>query len=82
VAQISAHSILHNFTPGPWQELTRALSPAQLERLCPPSAPDQPPVETTLLPEDETLLAELARDGRASHISTSTSPASWPPYPG
>jgi DNA-binding Lrp family transcriptional regulator len=69
VAQISAHSILHNFTPGPWQELTRALSPAQLERLCRPSAPDQPPVETTLLPEDESLLAELARDGRASHAA-------------
>ena len=69
VAQISAHSILHNFTPGPWQELTRALSSAQLERLCRPSAPDQPPVETTLLPEDESLLAELARDGRASHAA-------------
>ena len=36
VAQMSAHSILHNFTPGPWREITRALSPAQLEMLGPP----------------------------------------------
>ena len=69
VAQISAHSILHNFTPGPWQELTRALSPIQLERLGPPSVPDQPPAGATLLGEDESLLAELARDGRASHAA-------------
>jgi DNA-binding Lrp family transcriptional regulator len=69
VVQISAHSILHNFTPGPWQELTRALSPAQLEQLGPPSTPDQPPLEAALLPEDEPLLAELAHDGRASHAA-------------
>jgi DNA-binding Lrp family transcriptional regulator len=70
VVQISAHSILHNFTPGPWPELTRALSPAQLEQLGPASAPDQPPLEAAaLLPEDEPLLAELARDGRATHAA-------------
>ena len=69
VAQISAHSILHNFTPGPWPEITRALSPAQLEMLGPPAAPLQARAETTLLPEDEPLLAELARDGRASHAA-------------
>jgi DNA-binding Lrp family transcriptional regulator len=33
VVQISAHSILHHFNPGPWREATRALSPAQLEKL-------------------------------------------------
>src|SRR6201989_2032743 len=33
VVQISAHSILHDFTPGPWREATRALSPAPLEQL-------------------------------------------------
>jgi DNA-binding Lrp family transcriptional regulator len=69
VAQISAHSILHNFTPGPWSALTCALSPAQLDRLGPPPVPDQPPLEAALLPEDESLLAELARDGRASHAA-------------
>jgi len=68
VAQISAHSILHNFTPGPWREITRALSPAQLAMLGPPSKPPQvPPVPPG--PEDEMLLAELARDGRASHAA-------------
>ena len=35
VVQISAHSILHDFTPGPWREATRALSPAQLALLIP-----------------------------------------------
>jgi len=69
VAQISAHSILHEFTPGPWLEITRALSPAQLEMLGPPAVPVQAHAETTLLPDDEPLLAELARDGRASHAA-------------
>jgi len=69
VAQISAHWILHNFTPGPWPEITRALSPAQLEMLGPPAVPVQAHAETTLLPDDEPLLAELARDGRASHAA-------------
>ena len=68
VVQISAHSILHNFAPGPWREATRALSPAQLEKL--PRGPD-PENETRgcLLAEDEPLLAELARDGRASNAA-------------
>ena len=65
VVQISAHSILHDFTPGPWREATRALSLAQLEKL--PSRPPQPSsAPLALLPEDEPLLKELARDGRAS----------------
>jgi DNA-binding Lrp family transcriptional regulator len=83
VVQISAHSILHDFTPGPWREATRALSPAQLEVLAPGGRPPgdpphggatRPPVppgapaggRLTLLPADEPLLKELARDGRAS----------------
>jgi DNA-binding Lrp family transcriptional regulator len=69
VAQISAHSILHNFTPGPWREITSALSPAQLEMLGPPASPSEASTEAALLPEDEPLLAELARDGRASHAA-------------
>ena len=69
VVQISAHSILHNFTPGPWQERTRALSPAQLEMLGPRLTPCQAPSEAVLLPDDEPLLVELARDGRATHAA-------------
>jgi DNA-binding Lrp family transcriptional regulator len=77
LAQISAHSILHDFTPGPWQETTCALSPAQLEMLEPPATPPQARAETAPSspggavrppgPEDELLLTELARDGRATH---------------
>ena len=33
VVQISAHSILHDFHPGPWQAVTTALSEAQLAAL-------------------------------------------------
>jgi hypothetical protein len=33
VVQISAHSILHDFTPGPWQGVAQALSAAQLAAL-------------------------------------------------
>ena len=65
VVQISAHSILHDFTPGPWGEVTRALSAAQLAKL-PRRAHQDPPARGSLLPEDEPLLNELARDGRAS----------------
>ena len=68
VVQISAHSILHDFTPGPWQEATRALSAAQLEMVSAggtiPPVPPRPPAPPG--PEDEPLLKELARDGRAS----------------
>ena len=68
VVQISAHSILHNFTPGPWREATRALSAEQLARLPHPAHQD-PPASGSLMPEDEPLLHELARDGRASHAA-------------
>jgi len=73
VTQISAHSILHNFNPGPWREATRALSPGQLDKL-----PRDARLESehpqgvgrdVLLAEDEPLLAELARDGRASNAA-------------
>jgi DNA-binding Lrp family transcriptional regulator len=65
VVQITAHSILHDFTPGPWREATRALSPAQLEKL-PSRSPQTSSAPLALLSEDEPLLKELARDGRAS----------------
>jgi DNA-binding Lrp family transcriptional regulator len=65
VVQISAHSILHDFAPGPWQEATRALSAAQLAKLPRPAGQD-PPARAAMLAEDEPLVKELARDGRAS----------------
>ncbi len=71
VVQISAHSILHSFTPGPWRQATRALSPAQLSKLPPPVRQDAP-ARGHLLTEDEPLLAELARDGRASNAAIAT----------
>jgi DNA-binding Lrp family transcriptional regulator len=85
VVQISAHSILHNYTPMAWQGIRTALSPEQLELMAvlirgddtvvPPEPPDHggaarppiPPRPPSL--EDEPLLAELARDGRASHAA-------------
>src|SRR5271165_5038337 len=77
VVQISAHSILHNFNPGPWQGVSQALSAAQLAKLAGlasparvPAAPQAPLVpQAPLAPQDEPLLAELARDGRASHAA-------------
>ncbi|MGH3192998.1 MAG: Lrp/AsnC family transcriptional regulator [Streptosporangiaceae bacterium] len=67
VVQISAHSILHNFSPGAWQGVSRALSGAQLAKLARPAPSGQaPPAPGGLLPEDEPLLAALARDGRTS----------------
>jgi DNA-binding Lrp family transcriptional regulator len=68
VVQISAHSILHNFAPGPWREATRALSAAQLEKL-PRYAHPENGTRGALLAEDEPLLAELARDGRAGNAA-------------
>jgi DNA-binding Lrp family transcriptional regulator len=73
VVQISAHSILHDFTPHAWQGLTRALSPvqratlAELTRPAPSASAGTMSGSPGLQPEDEPLLAELARDGRASH---------------
>jgi DNA-binding Lrp family transcriptional regulator len=73
VVQISAHSILHHFNPGPWREATRALSRSQLDKLpCDAhlnSAQLQSAGRGVVLAEDEPLLAELARDGRASNAA-------------
>ena len=73
VVQISAHSILHHFNPGPWREATRALSRSQLDKLPRDahlnSAHLQSAGRGVVLAEDEPLLAELARDGRASNAA-------------
>ena len=87
VVQISAHSILHNYTPKAWHGIRSALSPEQLEALarslcnsggrppeaprswggCPP--PHSPRAPLNLQADDEPLLAELARDGRAGNAA-------------
>jgi DNA-binding Lrp family transcriptional regulator len=69
VVQISAHSILHDFTPGAWPEVRHALSADQLKLLSPLSPPTPSALQTSLAPEDEPLLAELALDGRATHAA-------------
>ena len=71
VVQISAHSILHSFSHGAWQGISRGLSPAQLAKLAQLAKPGQAPPapQAPLAPPDEPLLAELARDGRASHAA-------------
>jgi DNA-binding Lrp family transcriptional regulator len=66
VVQISAHSILHNFTPKAWQGATQALSEAQLALLTRGDDPPKPPSAPSLQPDDEPLLSALARDGRIS----------------
>jgi DNA-binding Lrp family transcriptional regulator len=69
VVQISAHSILHTFSPRAWSAITNELSGTQQAKLrvVPQSAPAAVAGEpVSLLPEDEPLLAEMAHDGRAS----------------
>jgi DNA-binding Lrp family transcriptional regulator len=69
VVQISAHAILHNFTPKAWQGVTQALSQAQLAMLARPGPQVIAHGDASLQPEDEPLLTELARDGRASNAA-------------
>jgi len=69
VVQISAHSILHDFTPRAWSGLTQALSAGQIARLAAGTTGQDSGCDTRLLPEDEPLLTELGRDGRASYAA-------------
>jgi DNA-binding Lrp family transcriptional regulator len=82
VVQIAAHSILHVFSPVKWSSLAGRLSEEQLAMLRESGAmsPDTRGYKTVyggpgdgeaaaLRPEDDLLLAELARDGRASHAT-------------
>ncbi|HEX8007409.1 MAG TPA: AsnC family transcriptional regulator [Trebonia sp.] len=66
VAQISAQSILQVFSPAAWSGITNALSAAQLAML--PQDPPAPEADrpVSLQPEDDPLLAELAKDARAT----------------
>jgi DNA-binding Lrp family transcriptional regulator len=82
VTAVTAHSILHVFTPVAYPGYADALSAAQLARLheavpeMPPPPPDVAPPPgtanewtpagaTVLRDDDNPLIAELARDGRA-----------------
>jgi DNA-binding Lrp family transcriptional regulator len=68
VAQISAQSLLQVFSPASWSGITNALSAAQLAML--PQVPAAPEADRNrpagLQPEDDPLLAELAKDARAT----------------
>jgi DNA-binding Lrp family transcriptional regulator len=67
VVRITAHSILHSYAPGAWHGIACALSAAQLARLRPAEPVAAAASQAVgLLPGDEPLLAELARDGRTS----------------
>lgn len=71
VVQISAYSLLHHYTPGPWRGIRQGLSADQIAMLAPgQDTPKEarPPVSLSF-PGDEPLLAELARDGRASNAA-------------
>lgn len=69
VTAITAQSVLHVYSPVAYVGFTRALSDAQLAALgeALPEPPDQAPPgpDTALRAEDDPLIAELARDGRA-----------------
>jgi DNA-binding Lrp family transcriptional regulator len=87
VVQISAHSIMHNYTRHSWQGVTQALSADQIALLAGGTTPQDPPAPggthppspplggpkaprgSAVLPEDEPLLDELARDGRTSNAA-------------
>ncbi len=68
IVAISAQSLLHVFRGGAshWPGATQALTPGQASVLAAP-APDAGPGSRGLGPGDRVLLAELARDGRASY---------------
>jgi DNA-binding Lrp family transcriptional regulator len=71
VVQIAAYSLLHHYTPGPWSGIQQGLSADQIAALAPaPEAPKETRSPVSLsFPGDEPLLAELARDGRASNAA-------------
>lgn len=79
IVSMSAQSILHVFRGGAshWPGASQALSPEQEAMLTasPPAAappPAAPYPRPELGPEDRILLAELARDGRASYAEIAT----------
>ena len=77
VTQMTAQATLRVFSRVEWGGMARALSPDQAARLraaagAPHDTGPQFPAHrdpVALRPDDEALLAELARDGRASHAA-------------
>jgi DNA-binding Lrp family transcriptional regulator len=71
IVAVSAQSVLHMFRGGTshWRGATGALSREQAAALCPPANGHEPLAQEPagLGPDDRVLLAELARDGRASY---------------
>jgi DNA-binding Lrp family transcriptional regulator len=74
VVDLSAHSLLRNYSPPAWGRLTQELSSADCERLHPVCPADDADSAGTfpLSARDETLLGHLARDGRATAASLAT----------
>lgn len=85
VTQITAQSLLRQYSPLEWAGLTSTLRPGQVTALRasvghPENVPHHPlPVQdieedepVSLHPDDHLLLAELASDGRASHAVLAT----------
>ncbi|MDX6390245.1 MAG: hypothetical protein QOJ73_1308 [Streptosporangiaceae bacterium] len=71
VLSMTAHAILHRFVAGgsdDWSGFGDPLTAAQSEALCPVPMP-QPGEPAALQPDDEPILAALARDGRVSYAA-------------
>jgi DNA-binding Lrp family transcriptional regulator len=69
IVGISAHSLLHFFRGGTsnWPEATQALSAGQAAMIASPPPAAGGSTHPGLSAEDRALMAELARDGRASY---------------
>lgn len=71
VAVLGAHCVTHVFRGGEttWRPITSALTSAQLRELADlTTQPDPDSAEVRLRPEDESLMAALAEDGRTSYV--------------
>jgi DNA-binding Lrp family transcriptional regulator len=81
ISAVSAHAILHTYLGGPtgWPGRTRALDDAQQDRLR-RQAPvvDGAAGHIELTPDEQRMLAVLARDGRAGHAELAAA-TGWSP---
>lgn len=66
VVQISAQASLHAFSPVAWSGMTNWLSAGQIAMLGAQQHAGETGAEVRLEPDDDPLLEELARDGRAT----------------
>ena len=76
VVQISAQATLHTFSPVAWSGMMDALSAEQIALLSArpagSEAEGEAGADVRLEPDDDPLLAELARDGRATNAALAT----------